>query len=79
MASVHESIVIDIPVNMAYNQWTQFEEFPNFMEGVKSVRQLDDTHLEWTAEIGGQEHTGEAEITAWLPGAHVTASTTRAR
>ena len=67
MASVHESIVVDVPVDTAYNQWTQFEEFPKFMEGVKSVRQLDDTHLQWTVEIGGQEHTWEAEISEQMP------------
>jgi uncharacterized membrane protein len=42
-------------VKAACNQWTQFEEFPRFMEGVKEVQQLDDTHLHWKAEIGGQE------------------------
>ena len=55
MATIEKSIEVDVPVRMAYNQWTQFEEFPRFMEGVKSVRQLDDTHLEWKAEIGRQE------------------------
>ena len=67
MASVHESIVVDVPVDTAYNQWTQFEEFPKFMEGVKSVEQLDNTHLRWTAEIGGEEHMWEAEITEQVP------------
>ena len=62
MASVNESVEVDVPVSSAYNQWTQFEEFPRFMEGVKSVRQLDDTHLEWRAEIGGEEHSWQAEI-----------------
>ena len=83
MASVQESIVVDAPVDTAYNQWTQFEEFPTFMEGVKSVRQLNDTHLQWTAEIGGEEHTWEAEITEQLPDRAIawraeTASTTPA-
>ena len=62
MATVEKSIEVDVPVNTVYNQWTQFEEFPRFMEGVTSVRQLDDTHLEWKAEIGGEEHTWKAEI-----------------
>jgi uncharacterized membrane protein len=62
MASISESVTVDVPVDVAHNQWTQFEEFPRFMEGVKSVRQVDDTHLEWTAEIGGEEHTWQAEI-----------------
>jgi uncharacterized membrane protein len=67
MATIEKSIEVEVPVNVAYDQWTQFEEFPRFMEGVKSVRQLDNTHLEWTAEIGGQEHTWEAEITHQEP------------
>lgn len=62
MASVQESVEVNVPVTVAYNQWTQFEEFPQFMEGVKSVRQLDDTHLEWTAELGGEQHSWKAEI-----------------
>src|SRR5688572_25719439 len=47
MSRVEQSIEIDVPVRTAYNQWTQFEEFPTFMEGVESVTQLDDTHLRW--------------------------------
>ena len=62
MASVNESVVVDVPVSVAYDQWTQFEEFPKFMEAVTKVRQLDDRHLEWTAEIGGEEHSWQAEI-----------------
>jgi uncharacterized membrane protein len=54
MASVVESIDVKVPVSTAYNQWTQFEEFPQFMEGVKSVTQTDDTHLHWVAEIAGK-------------------------
>ena len=45
MARVEESIEVNVPLSTAYNQWTQFEEFPQFMDGVKQVRQLDDTHL----------------------------------
>ena len=67
MATIEKSVEVDVPVSVAYNQWTQFEEFPRFMEGVKSVRQLDDNHLEWTAEIGGQEHTWRAEISQQEP------------
>ena len=67
MASVTQSIEVDVPINTAYNQWTQFEEFPQFMGAVKRVRQLDDQRLEWTAEIGGQEETWTAEITDQLP------------
>jgi uncharacterized membrane protein len=67
VATIEKSIEVEVPVSMAYNQWTQFEEFPRFMEGVKSVRQLDDTHLEWNAEIGGEEHTWKAEISQQEP------------
>ena len=67
MASVSESIEVDVPVSVAYNQWTQFEDFPSFMEAVESVRQLDDTHLRWIAEIGGKRHEWEAEITHQEP------------
>src|SRR5438067_7606096 len=64
MASVEKSVEVDVPVNTAYNQWTQFEEFPQFMEGVKEVKQLDDAHLHWRVEIGGKEEQWEAEITS---------------
>jgi uncharacterized membrane protein len=67
MASVTESIDVNVPVRTAYNQWTQFEEFPRFMEGVKSVSQLDDTHLRWAAEVSGKEHEWKAEITEQRP------------
>jgi uncharacterized membrane protein len=63
MASVVESIDVKVPVSTAYNQWTQFEDFPRFMEGVKSVTQTDDTHLHWVAEIAGNEEEWDAEIT----------------
>lgn len=63
MASVVESIDVKVPVSTAYNQWTQFESFPHFMEGVKKVTQKDDTHLFWEAEIGGKEKQWDAEIT----------------
>jgi uncharacterized membrane protein len=67
MASIEQSIEVDVPVRTAYNQWTQFEEFPRFMEGVKSVTQTDDTHLRWLAEVGGKEHEWLAEITEQRP------------
>src|SRR5919204_509382 len=67
MATVEKSIDVDVPVSVAYNQWTQFESFPQFMEGVKEVHQLDDTHLRWRAEIGGKEKEWTAEITDQLP------------
>jgi uncharacterized membrane protein len=67
MASVVESIDVNVPLSTAYNQWTQFEEFPRFMEGVKSVNQVDDTHLHWAAEIGGKDEEWDAEITEQRP------------
>lgn len=67
MSLVEESIEVQVPVRTAYNQWTQFEEFPAFMEGVESVRQLDDTHLHWVAEIAGQRREWDAEITEQIP------------
>jgi uncharacterized membrane protein len=67
VANVQESIDINVPVRSAYNQWTQFEEFPRFMEGVEEVRQLDDTHVHWVAEIGGHREEWDAEITEQIP------------
>lgn len=67
MATVVETIEIDVPVRTAYNQWTQFEEFPKFMEGINEVRQLDDAHLHWVAEIGGKLEEWDAEITEQRP------------
>jgi uncharacterized membrane protein len=67
MASVVESIDVKVPVSVAYNQWTQFEDFPHFMEGVKSVTQIDDTHLHWVAEVGGVEKEWDAEISEQHP------------
>jgi uncharacterized membrane protein len=67
MSIIEKSIEVNVPLHTAYNQWTQFEEFPRFMEGVKEVKQLDDTHLHWKAEISGQEKEWEAEITEQAP------------
>ena len=67
MASVVESIDVKVPVRTAYDQWTQFETFPKFMEGVKSVKQIDDTHVHWAAEINGNDEEWDAEITEQHP------------
>jgi len=67
VAEVQESVEVNVPLQTAYNQWTQFEEFPQFMEGVESVKQLDDTRLHWVAEIGGKRHEWDAEITEQKP------------
>lgn len=65
--TIEESIEVNTPVSVAYNQWTQFEDFPKFMKGVCEVRQLDDTHLHWRAEIAGKEEQWDAEITEQIP------------
>ena len=67
MNQIDKSIEVDVPLRAAYNQWTQFEEFPLFMSGVKEVRQLDNTHLYWRAEIWGKEKEWDAEITEQEP------------
>ena len=67
MTTIEQSIEVNAPLNTVYNQWTQFEEFPRFMEGVEDVRQLDDTHLHWVAEFGGSRHEWDAEITEQRP------------
>jgi len=67
VSTIVESIDVAVPVRVAYDQWTQFEDFPSFMEGVKQVKQQDDTTLEWTAKIGGVERSWRAEITDQEP------------
>jgi uncharacterized membrane protein len=67
MSSIEQSIELEVPVQTAYNQWTQFEEFPAFMEGVEQVRQMDERRLRWVAEFGGTRHEWDAEITEQLP------------
>jgi uncharacterized membrane protein len=67
MRIIEKSIEVDVPVTTAYNQWTQFETFPQFMEGVKEVQQLDDTHLHWVTEVGGKTKEYQAEITEQVP------------
>jgi uncharacterized membrane protein len=60
-----------VPVRTAYNQWTQFEEFPRFMEGVESVKQLNDTTLHWVANVGGERKEWRARITEQVPDHHI--------
>ncbi|HZQ79214.1 MAG TPA: SRPBCC family protein [Acidimicrobiia bacterium] len=67
MATIEESVEVEVPVRTAYNQWTQFEEFPRFMEGVEQVRQLTETKLHWVAEIAGRRREWDAEITEQVP------------
>ena len=67
MSSTSESIDVNVPVSTAYNQWTQFEDFPKFMESVHEVRQVDDRHLHWRADVAGKEEQWDAEITEQIP------------
>ena len=67
MTTIEQSIQVEAPLSTVYNQWTQFEEFPQFMEGVESVTQTDDTHLRWVAEIAGERHEWDAEISEQRP------------
>lgn len=67
MSTIEQSIDVNVPVRTAYNQWTQFEEFPRFMEGVEVVRQLDQQRLHWRANIGGRVEEWEALITEQHP------------
>ena len=67
MSTIEQSIDVNVPVRTAYNQWTQFEEFPRFMEGVEAVRQLDQQRLHWRAKIGGKVEEWDAVITEQHP------------
>jgi uncharacterized membrane protein len=67
MAEIDTDVVVEVPIQVAYNQWTQFETFPSFMEGVKEVQQLDDRTLRWRAQIGGKALEWTATITAQEP------------
>ncbi len=67
MSNIEQSIDVDVPLRAVYNQWTQFEDFPKFMDGIVEVRQLSDTRLLWRSEIGGVDESWEAEIDEQLP------------
>ncbi|MEU1518637.1 SRPBCC family protein [Streptomyces sp. NPDC005811] len=72
MSTVKESVDVEVPVRTAYNQWTQFERFPNFMEGVEEVRQLDDRHNHWVTKIGGVRREFDTEIVDQMPDDRIT-------
>jgi len=76
MTDYTHTLVVDRPVRQVYDQWTQFESFPRFMEGVRTVRQVDDTHTSWDVEIAGIERHFDAEITDQRPDEVVAWSTT---
>ncbi|WP_329201779.1 MULTISPECIES: SRPBCC family protein [unclassified Streptomyces] len=67
MSQVRESIEVGVPVTTAYNQWTQFESFPQFMDGVERIEQRTDTLTHWVTKIGGVEREFDAEITEQVP------------
>lgn len=67
VSSTRASTVVDVPVSVAYNQWTQFEQFPQFMSSVHEVKQIGDTRLHWRATIAGKEKEWDAEITEQIP------------
>jgi uncharacterized membrane protein len=67
MTTTTQSITVHAPLHSVYNQWTQFEQFPQFMEGIRSVEQLDDTTLRWTAEIAGKDTVWTAKIVEQVP------------
>ncbi|MEU2335418.1 SRPBCC family protein [Streptomyces sp. NPDC006654] len=76
MSTVKEAVDVGVPLHTAYNQWTQFEDFPNFMEGVEEVRQVDDRHNHWTTSIGGVRREFDTEIVDQLPDDRITWRTT---
>ncbi len=67
MSTIEESIEVEVPVSTAYNQWTQFESFPRFMEGVDEIRQLSDTRNHWVTEVAGVKREFDTEITEQHP------------
>lgn len=67
MTTIEQSIDVEAPITAVYDRWTQFETFPEFMEGIEEIRQLDDRRLHWTAEFGGTRHEWDAEITEQSP------------
>ena len=79
MSKVQETIELDVPVQTAYNQWTQFEEFPQFMEHVDEVRQLDEKNLRWKITVAGETEEFDAEITEQSPDTRIAWKSTSGR
>jgi hypothetical protein len=79
VSNIRQSVEVAVPVRTAYDQWTQFEEFPRFMAGVESVSQLDATHLRWVADVAGHRAEWEAEITEQIPDARIAWTSTDGR
>jgi uncharacterized membrane protein len=67
VSTITEFVEVDVPVSTAYNQWTQFESFPEFMENVEEIRQLDPTHTHWVTKVGGVTREFDATITEQHP------------
>jgi uncharacterized membrane protein len=67
MSSIEESVEVEVPVRVAYDQWTQFEDFPRFMEGVESITQMGDTRTRWKTSIAGVTREFDADITEQIP------------
>jgi uncharacterized membrane protein len=67
MSTIERSIEVDVPVRTAYDQWTQFEDFPHFMDNVEKIEQLDDTHVRWHVSVAGADRTFETAITEQRP------------
>src|SRR3974377_693223 len=72
MAVIDQTIVVNVPLRVAYEQWAQFEDFPRFMEGVEQVHQLNDATLEWRTKIGGVERSGRTRIVEQVPDQRIT-------
>ena len=79
MSKVEESIELEVPVQTAYNQWTQFEEFPQFMEHVDEIKQIDDEHLHWKVTIAGKTEEFDAEVTEQIPDTRIAWKSTSGR
>ncbi|MCB5189805.1 SRPBCC family protein [Methylobacillus arboreus] len=71
MPTIEKTIDVKVPINLAYNQWTQFEAFPNFMPNILKVTQLDDTHISWVADAGARTIEWQVEIVEQVPDHHI--------